>query len=153
MNPEIDQDRRKVADRREQPTSPWGALPPAGQRMRARRIDEHRRVYYVDRYSALVLGLIVAMLAASFADAILTMHLLGIGCYEINPLMGLLLEYGVTWFFVGKYLLTAVGLPLLLILKNHYLFGTRFRVGYVIPAVLAGYLILITYQLSLIAGL
>jgi len=121
--------------------------------MRARRADEHRRVYYVDRFSALALGLIVAMLAASLADAILTTHLLGIGCYEINPLMGLLLKRGVTWFFVGKYLLTAVGLPLLLILKNHYLFGTRFRVGYVIPAVLACYLILVTYQLSLIAGL
>jgi hypothetical protein len=121
--------------------------------MRARRADEHRRVYYADRFSALTLGMIVAMLAASFADAILTMHLLGIGCREINPVIGLLLDYGVTWFFVGKYLLTALGLPVLLILKNHYLFGTRFRVGHIIPAVLACYLILIAYELSLIAGL
>ncbi len=121
--------------------------------MRARRADEHRHVYYADRFSALTLGMIVAMLAASFADAILTMHLLGIGCREINPVMDFLLDCGVTWFFVGKYLLTAVGLPVLLILKNHYLFGTRFRVAHVIPAVLACYLVLIAYELYLIAGL
>ena len=34
-----------------------------------------------------MLGLIVAMLAASFADAVLTIHLLGIGWYEANPVM------------------------------------------------------------------
>ncbi len=100
-----------------------------------------------------MLGLIVAMLAASFADAVLTIHLLGIGWYEANPVMACLLEYGVSWFFVGKYLLTAVGLPVLLVFKNHYLFGTRFRVGYVIPAILVFYLVLIAHQLHWIAGL
>lgn len=149
----MDQNRRTQADRRAEPTSPWGAFPPVGQRMQARRADEHQRVYYVDRFSALELGLVVAILAASLADAVLTTHLLEIGCYEANPLMKRLLEHGVSWFLVGKYLLTVVGLPLLLIFKNHYLFGTRFRVGYVIPALLALYLILITYQVYLIAGL
>mgnify|MGYP007070719932 CR=1 FL=1 len=153
VNPEVDQDRRQLADRRERPTSPLAALPPAGQRTRARRADEHCRPYYVDRFSALMLGLIVAMLAASFADAVLTIHLLGIGWYEANPVMACLLEYGVSWFFVGKYLLTAVGLPVLLVFKNHYLFGTRFRVGYVIPAILVFYLVLIAHQLHWIAGL
>jgi len=120
--------------------------------MRARRADEHRRVYYVDRFSALMLALIVALVAASIADAVLTTWLVGAGCAEINPLMGHLLERGVFPFFFGKYLLTVLGLPLLLVLKNHYLFGTRFRVGHVIPVLLTVYLILIVYQLHLIPG-
>ena len=42
-----------------------------------------------------------------------------------------------------------VGLPLLLIFKNYYLFGTRFRVGYLIPLIVVMYLVLIGYQLVL----
>ena len=38
-----DIDRREQADRRGEPTSPWAALPPAGQRMKMRRALEHRQ--------------------------------------------------------------------------------------------------------------
>ena len=55
-------------------------------------------------------------------------------------------------FLIGKYVLTAVGLPLLLIFKNHCLFGTRFRVGYLILVIVALYLVLIAYQTILIVG-
>jgi hypothetical protein len=120
--------------------------------MQARRADEHRRVHYVDRFSPLMLALVVALLAASVADASLTTWLVGKGCAEINPLMGHLLDRGVFPFFIGKYLLTALGLPVLLVFKNHYLFGTRFRVGYVIPVLVTVYLVLIAYQVHLIYG-
>jgi hypothetical protein len=46
--------------------------------------------------------------------------------------------------------LTVVGLPLLLIYQNHYLFGTRIRVGYMIPFTLVLYAVLIVYQIVLI---
>ncbi len=153
MNPESELDRRKLPDRREEPTSPWGAFPPAGRRMLARRADEHRRVYYADRFSVVMLALVVTLLAASITDAALTIRLVASGCTEINPLMGRLLQRGVLPFFIGKYLLTAVGLPVLLVFKNYYLFGTPFRVGYVIPVLVSMYLILIAYQLHLLDGL
>jgi hypothetical protein len=120
--------------------------------MRARRSDEHRRAYFVDRFSALWFALIVATLAASVADGIITTRLLGAGHEEVNPVMACLLDRGIWWFFIGKYLMTALGLPFLMIFKNHYLFGTRFRVGYVIPSILVLYVILIGYELHLVAG-
>jgi hypothetical protein len=150
MNLERDIDRRQFPDRRQEPTSPWDAMPPAGQRIRARRAEEHGEVYYVDRFSVLMLALVVTLLAASITDAAFTVRLVAHGCAEVNPLMGRLLDRGVLPFFIGKYLLTAVGLPVLLIFKNHYLFGTRFRVGYVIPVLVSLYLILIAYQLHLL---
>ena len=38
-------------------------------------------------------------------------------------------------FLAGKYLLTASGLPFLVVFKNYRLFGTRFREGYLFPGV------------------
>ena len=64
--------------------------------------------------------------------------------------MNRLLNHSVEAFVIGKYLLTVLGLPVLLIFRNHYLFGTRLRVGYLIPACVAMYAILIGYQIILI---
>lgn len=153
MNSELDLDRRQLSDRRQEPTDPWGAMPPAGLRMRARRAAEHRRVYYADRFSVWMLAMIVTLLVACIADAAITLCLIDAGHAEFNPLMDLLLQRGVLPFLIGKYLLTAVGLPVILVLKNHYLFGTRFRVGHAIPALLAMYFVLIAYQVYLILHL
>lgn len=143
-------EKRNLPDRRQQPTSPWGAFPPAGKRMHNRRAEEHRLPYFVDRYTAMMLTVVLMLVLASIVDAILTIRLIEAGGSEINPLMGLLLNYGTLPFLLGKYVLTVVGLPLLIIFKNHCLFGTRFRVGYLIPALVALYAVLISYQLILI---
>jgi NADH:ubiquinone oxidoreductase subunit 2 (subunit N) len=146
------QDQRRAPDRRKEQTRVWGAFPPAGWRMRARRAAEHCRPYFVDRFSATLFLAIIAVLIFCVVDAVLTLELLHRGSEEFNPLMGCLLQHGVRPFLVGKYVLTAVGLPLLLIFKNYYLFGTRFRVGYLLLVIVALYLILITYQAILIVG-
>ncbi len=143
------EDKRTKPDRRQQPTSPWGALPPAGRRMRNRRADEHRRPYFVDRFSPALLAFILMLLIASLLDAVLTIRLIESGGGEINPVMNRLLDHGVLPFLLGKYLLTVIGLPVLLIFKNYYLFGTRVRVGYLIPFLVALYAVLIGYQLLL----
>jgi len=143
------QERRSQADRRAKPTSPWGAFPPAGRRMYCRRKEEHRRPYFVDRFSPGLLAVILMLIAASLLDAVFTMQLLAAGGAEINPLMCRLLTCGELAFLSGKYLLTVVGLPLLLVFKNFYLFGTSIRVVYLIPAVVVLYVLLISYQLLL----
>jgi hypothetical protein len=152
MNPDHEEDHRKLPDRRREPTRPWDALLPAGRRMLARRGDEHRRHYFVDRFSGGLLALIVTILVSCVLDAMLTVHLLGAGAEEINPLMNHLLQRGILSFLIGKYVLTSVGLLLLLVFKNYYLFGTRIRVGYWLPAIAAGYFALIAYQAWLIVG-
>ena len=145
-------EQRKQPDRRGDPTGPWDAFPPAGLRMRARRAEEHRRCYFVDRFSSATFAVVVVMLCLSLVDAVLTLYLINEGSDEINLLMNCLLQRGVLCFLVGKYILTAAGLPLLLIYKNQYLFGTRWRVGYMIPMIVVLYLMLIVYQTLLIVG-
>lgn len=150
INPDLNgNERRTHADRRKQPTSPWGALPPAGRRMYCRRKEEQRRPYFVDRFSPGLLAVILMLITASLVDAIFTMQLLAVGGQEINPLMCQLLNCGELTFLSCKYLLTVVGLPLLLVFKNFYLFGTPIRVVYLIPAVVVLYALLISYQLLL----
>ena len=139
-------ERRNVPDRRQKPTSPWGAFSWAGRRRQNRRADEHRRSYFVDCFSPAMLIGVLALVSASLVDAVLTVQLLNAGGKEINPLMDRLLAYGAGYFLLGKYLLTVAGLPLLLVFKNHYLFGTRLRVGHLIPVIVALYLMLIVYQ-------
>ena len=145
-----DVDRRMQSDRREKPTSPWAALRPSGRRMRNRRSEEHRRPYFTDRFSPVIFVGILALIAATFVDAGLTAYVLHGGGCEANPLMARLLDHGFEAFVIGKYLLTVVGLPVLLIFRNYYLFGTQLRVGFLIPASVALYAVLIGYQVALI---
>ena len=152
MHENRDEDQRKLPDRRSEPTRPWDALSPAGRRMSARRDDERHRPYFVDRFSGGLLALILAILLSCVLDAMLTVHLLDTGAEEINPLMNRLLQRGVLSFLVGKYALTSLGLVLLLVFKNYYLFGARVRVGHWLPAIAAGYFVLIAYQVWLIVG-
>lgn len=92
------------------------------------------------------------VLVMTLIDGALTVALLDKGCEEANPLMRYLLERGVTAFFVGKYLLTAVFLPVALVMNRYRLFGTRLRVGHLLLLVAALYLVLIGYQLVLWYG-
>lgn len=140
---------RTSADRRKKPTNPWWAFPLAGRRMRSRRADEHRQPYFADRFSTGTFILVITLLTASITDAILTIQLLRAGADEMNPLMDHFLGHGVQSFLLVKYLLTASGIPLLLIFQNHYLFGTRVRVAYFLPCAVVLYLALIAYQLVL----
>jgi len=149
MDSEMDVDQRKQPDRREVPTGPWSALPPAGRRMRARRASERRLPYFVDRFSPAMFIVVLLLIIASLVDAVLTIQLLQAGGDEINPLMDRLLDLGVMPFLLGKYALTVSGLPLLLIFKNHYMFGSRIRVGHLIPIAVLLYAALIGYQLVL----
>ncbi len=142
-------EKRKLPDRRRRPTGVWGAFPPAGRRVRNRRAEEHRQPYFVDRFTPTLLAVVLMLIAASVADAFFTLRLIEAGGSEINPLMGWLLDFGAFPFLTVKYVLTVVGLPLLVIFKNHYLFG-RLRVGYLIPALVVMYAALICYQLAML---
>jgi hypothetical protein len=146
-------ERRTLPDRRQSPTSPWDAFSPTGQRARNRRRSERSQPYFVDRFSPAMLAFVLILLAASLIDGILTIQLVWAGGDELNPLMGHFLRRGIPQFLLAKYLLTVSGLPLLLIFKNHCLFGTRIRVGHLIPVTVAMYMVLLGYQVILIQGL
>jgi hypothetical protein len=150
MNPEPEQDERRRADRRQKPTSFWDAFRLRGRRQRNRRAAQHRQPYFVDRFSATMLGLVLALLLLTIVDGVITLSLVERDCQEINPLMRYFLGQGPVPFLLSKYVLTAAGVPVLLIFKNYYLFGTRFRVGYLMALFVLLYLGLTMYQIQLL---
>jgi Domain of unknown function (DUF5658) len=150
MNHEENHGERGKTDRRQRPTRPLDALRGRGRRTTPRRTEDRAGNYYVDRFSVTTLAMIVSLLALTIADGILTVELLDSSHgEEINPFMAYLLGRGRHAFFAGKYLLTAAGLPFLLVFKNYRLFGTRFRVGFLFPAFIGLYLALLFYQCSM----
>ena len=117
--------------------------------MRLRRVGEDDVPYLVDRVSGRVFALAAGLLVLTLIDGLFTMALLECGCEEANPAMRLLLRSGPTAFFAGKYLLMAVFLPVALVMNRYRLFGTRMRVGHVLPVLAVLYLALIVYQVGL----
>lgn len=146
------QETRRCLDRRQTPTSLWAAFFFGGRRTKNRRASEHRQQYFVDRFPPRTMATIVVLLVLSLLDGLITIHLLDAGAEEINPVMKYLIDKGLLPFLLGKFVLTAAGIPLLLIFKNHYLFHSRFRVGYLLPIFVGLYVLLITYQLCLLGN-
>ena len=136
-------------DRRQRPTSAWDALRTRGRRRRPRRGEERTGPYFVDRIDAATFFLAVILVVLTIVDGALTLVLLGSGCEEVNPAMDYLLRRGPTHFLMGKYLLTTAGLPFLLVFRHFTLFGTRFRVGHLLPVFVGLYLVLLGYQVAL----
>src|SRR5437588_12190949 len=101
MNTEPENDKRSSTDRREMPTSPWAAFRKGGQRVKYRRAAEHRRHYYVDRFSTITFLWIMALLLLTVADGVITLNLLDGDCRELNPVMAYLLSQGQGAFFLG----------------------------------------------------
>lgn len=106
--------------------------------------------YLVDRVTWPVFVTAIMLLILTLIDGVITVVLLEFGFEEANPVMRYLLERGTGAFFVGKYVLTAIFLPVALVMYQYRLFGTRLRVGHFIPIVAALYLVLITYQIVLL---
>jgi hypothetical protein len=152
-HPTAEHNRRCRNDRRKKPTSFWDVFRLAGRRMRNRRSDEFRRPYFVDRYPAMTLAFVLVLLVFTVVDGVITLHLVDVDCQEINPVMRYLLSKGPVPFLISKYAMTAAGLPILLIFKNYFLFGTRFRVNYLIPFFVGLYVALTVYQICLLQSL
>lgn len=105
---------------------------------------------YVDRYEPHLFYVAVATLLLCCTDAFFTLTLLQQGAEEINPFMAWLLEMDVQLFLVTKFALTAVGLVFLVAHKNFLLFNRHLRVPHVLYAFLAGYMLLVKYELTLL---
>lgn len=90
----------------------------SGRRANVRRQEDLHRTFYFDRYSSSLFAAIVAILLLSVLDALLTLHLIGKGSAEMNPVMSYFLEHGPIVFMGAKYFLTCFGVIILLLLRN-----------------------------------
>ena len=111
-------ERRSGEDRRTHRFPKLKYLLFAGKRSHVRRQKDWHHTFYFDRYSSNIFAAIVAILLLSILDALLTLYLIDNGSRELNPIMSYFLEYGPFVFMGAKYLLTCVGVVILLLFRN-----------------------------------
>ena len=90
------------------------------RRMGARRQGEGDRLY-VDRYRASDVALLLGIFLINIADAFFTLHWIGRGGTEGNPLMDWLLGQGQMAFIAFKCLAVGIWLLVLIVHKNFQL--------------------------------
>jgi hypothetical protein len=143
-------ERRSGKDRRDGQTLPfmWKSL--LGTRRGSRRREDARKYYFVDVYSPFFLAVLICTMILSLTDALLTLKLVGENYRELNPVMGFFMQMGPYPFLFVKWLLTAVGLTVLLVFKNYYLWGGKIRGQTILVIFPFLYLILISYEICLV---
>jgi len=117
--------------------------------VRPSRSEERHSAFFTDRFDALTLVMVLTLLSLTIVDGMLTLELLDLNSEEANPFMGHLLRRGPLDFLLGKYVLTAMGLPFIVVYQNYPMFKTRFRVGFLLPVFISMYIVLIYYQYML----
>lgn len=148
ISPGVLHDRRGLRERRR--LTVWSVLY-GGVRPRRRDLrraaDVTRPV--LDWHESHLLAVALAILLLCCADAFLTLLLLVAGASELNPLMDKLLSIDVTLFTAVKMALTGAGIIVLVLASRFRLFG-RIRVAQGLYGILAGYLLLVLYELTLL---
>ena len=148
-------DRRRDIDRRQ-----WSLRAFFHQFFMSRRQGERRREaahpnHYVDLHEPKVLLTTLSILFLCVIDVYFTLTLLEHGGVELNPIMRYLLEKNIWWFFLGKYVVTACCL-VVLVAHNHFRLFKWMTGLDILQAILLAYLLLIAYELlllSLVPGL
>ena len=86
-----------------------------------------RKTCISDAHSPKILIVILLIILLSITDAYLTLHLTSRGAVELNPIMAYYLDHSPLAFFGMKYLLTCASIIVILMIKDFYLFKSRFQ--------------------------
>jgi hypothetical protein len=142
-------EKRCGADRRKNKKARLKYLFFNGRRERTRREDDRRSAFFFDRYNQKLFAAITAILLLSIFDALLTLALIERGSSELNPVMGYFLEYGPLPFIIAKYILTCIGVLILLIFKNVFLPKVNIYTYSLFPCVIVAFSTVILWELFL----
>ncbi len=121
-----------------------------GRRERSRRTEDNGKAIIFDRYNQKLFLAITTILVLSILDAVLTLIVIQRGATELNPVMAYFLEYGTPTFIVAKYLLTSIGVLILLIFKNVFLTKIKIYTHSLFPCVILVFITVIAWELFLI---
>lgn len=113
-------DRRSGNDRRKRKIPDFALMLINGNREHIRREADREKFAFFDRYNSRLLSVILIILFLSVCDSLLTLFLIGNGSQELNPVMDYFLNISPWAFITAKYLLTSVGVVILLIFQNYY---------------------------------
>jgi hypothetical protein len=143
-------EKRSGADRRVHRFPKLKYLLFAGRRARVRRQEDWQNTFYFDRYSSSLFAVIVAILLLSVLDALLTLHLIGKGSTELNPVMSYFLQHGPFVFMGAKYFLTCFGVIVLLLFRNAVLKRSLIHARHLFTYIIGAFSTVIVWQLYLI---
>jgi hypothetical protein len=143
-------EKRRGIDRRTNNKSRLKYLLFNGRRVGSRRRDDSGKAVIFDRYDQNLFLAITTILALSILDALLTLVVIQRGATELNPVMAYFLEHGTPTFIVAKYVLTSIGVLILLIFKNVFLTKIKIRTLSLFPCVIVVFLTVIAWELFLI---
>ena len=121
-----------------------------GRRERFRRDEDRGKAFIFDRYNQNLFLAITAILILSIVDAVLTLVVIQRGASELNPVMAYFLEHGSVTFIVAKYVLTSIGVLILLIFKNVFLTKIKIYTHSLFPCVIFVFIVVIAWELFLI---
>ena len=121
-----------------------------GRRECSRRDEDSGKVFIFDRYNQKFFVAITAILILSILDAVLTLVVIQRGARELNPVMAYFLEHGTLTFIVAKYVLTSIGVLILLIFKNVFLTKIKIYTHSLFPCVIFVFMTVIVWELFLI---
>jgi len=121
-----------------------------GRRERSRRDEDRGKAYIFDRYNQKLFLAITAILILSILDAMLTLIVIQRGAQELNPVMAYFLEHGTLTFIVAKYILTSIGVLILLIFKNVFLTKIKIYTHSLFPCVIFVFMTVIAWELFII---
>ncbi len=141
---------RRGIDRRTNNKARFKYLLFNGRRERSRRDEDSGKVFIFDRYNQKFFLAITVILILSVLDAVLTLTVIQRGAKELNPVMAYFLEHGTSTFIVAKYILTSVGVLILLIFKNVFLTRLKIYTHSLFPCVIFVFITVIAWELFLI---
>lgn len=144
-------ERRRGPDRRTRVARSlvYGSLHP--RRLGPRR-DGERSLGAIDWHHPWWLAVATLIVSLCAGDAVLTVMLIDRGAYELNPLLAPLIGGSGVLFALVKVGATGIGVVLLTLLSRFKAFG-RLPVPILLYGVLAGYGVLIAYELRLLGWL
>ena len=145
-------EKRRRSDRRTDNKARLKYLLFNGRRERSRRDEDRGKAAIFDRYNQKLFLAITTILVLSILDAVLTLIVIQRGATELNPVMAYFLEFGIPTFIVAKYLLTSIGVFILLIFKNVFLTKIKIYTHSLFPCVIFVFMVVIAWELFLIYG-
>lgn len=147
--PTPQEDRRKIDRRRSVFRSLWHGN--FARRRHAPRRSAERHAVVTDWFHPQWLVVAISVLLLSTADAFLTLTLISHGAIEVNPFMDLLIRGSGQGFAYWKIGLTSVSVIVLTVLARLRIWGGT--VGRILYVALAGYAILVIYELFLLRNI
>jgi len=120
------------------------------RRASVRRVSDMETDVYFDRHEPWFAFMALGVMLLSITDAYFTLYMLEHGGEEISPVVDYLVQQGDLFFFVAKYLVTAIAVLVVLMHRNFTIF--KYFLGYHgLYLMLLSYVLLITYELGILS--